>query len=180
MLYVLGVWLTFLIVGSSQKFANIISVIREQFIDIFEGANDYSLDQMCGIVSVDILSRLGMGVIGKDTIKGFYRGENLNSKNLEKIGAWIDNTHLHRYWVVGKELPIYELGLGRLIKQACSFMPFLPWNNLLLYCFLLSFLLSRPALSHVLLYKNIIKIILWVFLNMFRVLQVILIFINFY
>jgi hypothetical protein len=54
-----------------------------------KGANDYSLDQMCGIVSVDILSRLGMGVIGKDTIKGFYRGENLNSKNLEKIGAWI-------------------------------------------------------------------------------------------
>jgi hypothetical protein len=89
-----------LIAGSSQKFANIISVIREQFIEIFDrikGANDYSLDQMCGIVSVDILSRLGMGVIGKDTIKGFYRGENLNSKNLEKIGAWIDNTHLHRY-----------------------------------------------------------------------------------
>jgi len=86
--------------SSSQKFANIISVIREQFIDIFDrikGANDYSLDQMCAIVSVDILSRLGMGVIGKDTIKGFYRGENLNSKNLEKIGAWIDNTHLHRY-----------------------------------------------------------------------------------
>ncbi|CAB5381128.1 unnamed protein product [Rhizophagus irregularis] len=38
-------------------------------------------------VWVDILSRLGMGVIGKDAIKGFYRGENLNSKNLEKIGA---------------------------------------------------------------------------------------------
>ena len=89
-----------MIVGSSQKFANIISVIREQFIDIFDrvkGANDYTLDQMCGIVSVDILSRLGMGVIGKDTIKGFYREKNLNSKNLEKIGAWIDNTHLHRY-----------------------------------------------------------------------------------
>ncbi|CAB5393384.1 unnamed protein product [Rhizophagus irregularis] len=86
--------------GSSQKFANIISVIREQFTVIFDrikGANDYSLDQMCAIVSADILSRLGMGVIGKDTIKGFYRGENLNSKNLEKIGAWIDNTHLHRY-----------------------------------------------------------------------------------
>ena len=76
-----------MIAGSSQKFANIISVIREQFIEIFDrikGANDYSLDQMCGIVSVDILSRLGMGVIGKDTIKGFYRGKNLNSKNLEK------------------------------------------------------------------------------------------------
>ncbi|RIA85521.1 hypothetical protein C1645_830679 [Glomus cerebriforme] len=73
--------------GSSQKF---ISVIRKQFTDIFDrikGANDYSLDQMCAIVLVDILSRLGMGVIGKDTIKGFYCGENLNSKNLEKIGA---------------------------------------------------------------------------------------------
>ena len=56
-----------------QKFANIISVIREQFMEIFDrikGANDYSLDQMCGVVSVDIL-RLGMGVIGKDTINGF-------------------------------------------------------------------------------------------------------------
>jgi hypothetical protein len=52
---------------------------------------------MCAIVSADILSRLGMGVIGKDTIKEFYHGENLNSKNLEKIGAWIDNTHLHQY-----------------------------------------------------------------------------------
>jgi hypothetical protein len=67
-----------LIAGSSQKFANIISVVREQFIGIFDrikGANNYSLDQMCAIVSADILSRLGMGVIGKDTIKGFYRGK---------------------------------------------------------------------------------------------------------
>ncbi|RGB40894.1 hypothetical protein C1646_752768 [Rhizophagus diaphanus] len=65
--------------SSSQKFANIISVIREQFMEIFErikDANNYSLDQMCGIVSVDIL-RLGMRVIGKDTIKdrnGKYGG----------------------------------------------------------------------------------------------------------
>uniref|UniRef100_U9TN84 Uncharacterized protein n=1 Tax=Rhizophagus irregularis (strain DAOM 181602 / DAOM 197198 / MUCL 43194) TaxID=747089 RepID=U9TN84_RHIID len=45
-----------------QKFANIISVTREQFSDIFDrvkGSNDYSLDQMCAVVSVDIL-RLGM------------------------------------------------------------------------------------------------------------------------
>jgi len=68
-----------------------------EIFDRIKGANDYSLDQMCAIVSVDILSRLGMGVIGKDMIKGFYYGENINSKNLEKIGAWIDNTHLHRY-----------------------------------------------------------------------------------
>ena len=89
-----------MITGLSQKFANIISVIWEQFTDIFDrikSANDYSLDQICGIVSVDILSRLGIEVIGKDTIKGFYREENLNSKNLEKIGVWINNTHLHRY-----------------------------------------------------------------------------------
>ncbi|CAG8733093.1 10013_t:CDS:2, partial [Rhizophagus irregularis] len=59
--------------GSSQKFANIISVIREQFLGIFDrikGANNYSLDQMYAVVSVDIL-RFEMGVIGKDTIKGF-------------------------------------------------------------------------------------------------------------
>jgi hypothetical protein len=67
-----------------------------EIFDRIKGANDYSLDQMCGVVSVDVL-RLGMEVIGKDTIKGFYCGENLNSKNLEKIGAWIDNSHLHIY-----------------------------------------------------------------------------------
>ncbi|GET64572.1 uncharacterized protein OCT59_012018 [Rhizophagus irregularis] len=85
--------------SSSQKFTNIISVIWEQFMKIFDkikGANDYSLDQMCGVVSVDIL-RLGMGVIGKDMIKGFCCRKNLNSKNLEKIGAWIDNSHLYIY-----------------------------------------------------------------------------------
>ena len=67
-----------------------------EIFDRIKGANDYSLDQMCGVVSVDVL-RLGMGVIGKDTIKGFYRGENLNSKNLEKIGAWVYNSRLHIY-----------------------------------------------------------------------------------
>ncbi|RIA97855.1 hypothetical protein C1645_813572 [Glomus cerebriforme] len=85
--------------GSSQRFANIISVIREQFSDIFDrikSANDYSLDQMCAVISVDTL-RLGMGVIGKDTIKAFYRGDNIKSENLEKIDAWIDHRHLHHY-----------------------------------------------------------------------------------
>ena len=57
-----------------------------------KGANDYSLDQMCAVASVDILN-LGMGAIGKDTIKGFYRGDNVKSENLEKIGAWIDHRH---------------------------------------------------------------------------------------
>ena len=41
---------------------------------------------MYAVVSVDIL-RLGMGVIGKDTIKAFYRGDNIKSENLEKIDA---------------------------------------------------------------------------------------------
>jgi hypothetical protein len=49
---------------------------------------------MCGVVSVDIL-RLGMGVIGKDTIKGFYHGENIKSGNLERIGAWIDHYYIY-------------------------------------------------------------------------------------
>ncbi|CAG8511128.1 11797_t:CDS:2 [Ambispora leptoticha] len=82
--------------NSSQKLANIISVIREQFKAIFDrvkDANDYTLDQMCNVVSADIL-RLGMGAIGKDIIKGFYNGNSIRSENLEKIGAWIDS-HLH-------------------------------------------------------------------------------------
>ncbi|CAG8444295.1 5139_t:CDS:2 [Ambispora leptoticha] len=85
--------------NSSQKLANIISVIREQFKAIFDrvkGANDHTLDQMCNVVSADIL-RLGMGAIGKDTIKSFYNGNSIRSENLEKIGAWIDNSHLHHY-----------------------------------------------------------------------------------
>ncbi len=36
-----------------------------------------------------------MGVIGKDTIKGFYHRENIKSENLEKIGAWIDNSNIY-------------------------------------------------------------------------------------
>ena len=85
--------------NSSQKLANIISVIREQFQAIFDrikGVNDYTLDQMCNVVSADIL-KLEMGAIGKDTIKSFYNGGNIRSENLEKIGAWIDNSHLHHY-----------------------------------------------------------------------------------
>ncbi|CAI2186075.1 20706_t:CDS:2, partial [Funneliformis geosporum] len=31
-----------------------------------------------------------IGAIGKDTIKGFYQVDNIKSKNLEKIGAWMD------------------------------------------------------------------------------------------
>jgi hypothetical protein len=51
---------------------------------------------MYAVVLVDILN-LGMGAIRKDTIKGFYRGDNVKSENLEKIGAWIDHRHLHHY-----------------------------------------------------------------------------------
>jgi len=88
-----------LVAGSNQRFANIISVIRVQFKEVFDRIKDergYSLDQMCAIVSVDILV-FGMGKIGKDTIKGFYNGENLNSENLKKIGAWIDNKITRRF-----------------------------------------------------------------------------------
>ena len=156
MLYVLGVWLTIFDCRLEPKihkyhFCNPKTIYGHLRI---KDANDYSLDQMCAVVSVDILNRLGMGVIGKDTIKGFYRGENIKSENLEKIGAWIDHYHIY-HWVTGKELPVYELGLGRLIKQACSFMPFLPWNNPLLYYFLLSFLLSQPAYFSCITYEKI-------------------------
>ncbi|CAG8633303.1 6643_t:CDS:1 [Paraglomus occultum] len=78
---------------SSQKFANIISTIREQLKAIFARVMDaggYTLDQMCNVVSADVL-RLGMGAIGKDTIKGFHNGNSIKSENLEEIGAWIDS-----------------------------------------------------------------------------------------
>ena len=87
---------------------------------------------MCAIVSADILSRLGMGVIGKDTIKGFYHGENLNSKNLEKIGAWIDHYHIY-HWVAGKELLLHELGLGR---HSCFIPPLKQPATLLFFTFI--------------------------------------------
>jgi hypothetical protein len=76
--------------SSSQKFANIISVIWEQFIDIFDrikSANDYSLDQMCAIVSVNIFSKTWDGSNWKRYNKGILSWKNLNSKNLEKIDA---------------------------------------------------------------------------------------------
>jgi hypothetical protein len=63
--------------------------------DRIKGANDYSLDQMCTVVSDGVLS-LGM-VIGKDTVKDFYCWGNIKSEDLEKIGAWVDYNHLHRY-----------------------------------------------------------------------------------
>ena len=50
---------------------------------------------MCNVVSADIL-RLGR-TIGKDTIKSFYRGENIKSENLEKVGAWIDHRNVFLY-----------------------------------------------------------------------------------
>jgi len=52
------------------------SVTREQFSDIFDrvkSANDYSLDQMSAVVSVE-----------KDTIKGFYRGDNIKSETWKR------------------------------------------------------------------------------------------------
>jgi len=76
-LYILGTFDEhFLIADSGQIFANIMSVTREQFSDIFDrvkSANDYSLDQMSAVVSVE-----------KDTIKGFYRGDNIKSETWKR------------------------------------------------------------------------------------------------
>ncbi|CAI2199927.1 11667_t:CDS:1, partial [Funneliformis geosporum] len=44
----------------------------------------YTLDQMCTIISVEIL-KLRVGKLGSDTIKSFYNGVNIKSENLEKI-----------------------------------------------------------------------------------------------
>ncbi len=99
-----------MIAGSSQKFSNIISVIWQNFkntIDIILNSEVKHNDQMCTIISVEIL-KLGVGKLGSDTIKRFYHGANIKSENLEKIGAWVDG-------VAGKELPLYWLGLGKFL-----------------------------------------------------------------
>ncbi|EXX65832.1 hypothetical protein RirG_129440 [Rhizophagus irregularis DAOM 197198w] len=62
--------------GSSTNSSSGSSGLRVQIIILY------------AVISVDIL-RLGMGVIGKDTIKAFYRGDNIKGENLEKIDAWI-------------------------------------------------------------------------------------------
>ena len=53
--------------------------------------NNYSLDNMCNMVSVEIRS-LGMEKIDKETIKNFYYNNgDFRGSTLNKIGAWIDS-----------------------------------------------------------------------------------------
>ncbi|KAF0441048.1 hypothetical protein F8M41_004022 [Gigaspora margarita] len=53
--------------------------------------NNYSLDDMCNMVSVEIRS-LGVGKISKETIKNFYYNNgDFRGSTLNKIGAWIDS-----------------------------------------------------------------------------------------
>ena len=53
--------------------------------------NNYSLDDMCNMVSVEIRS-LGMGKISKETIKNFhYNNGDFRGSTLNKIDAWIDS-----------------------------------------------------------------------------------------
>ncbi|CAI2201214.1 4526_t:CDS:1, partial [Funneliformis geosporum] len=72
---------------SSQKFSNIISVIRQPFtntVSIIMNSEGYTLDQMCTIISIEIL-KLKVGKLGSNTIKSFYNRVNIKSENLEKI-----------------------------------------------------------------------------------------------
>ncbi|RIA98849.1 hypothetical protein C1645_731408 [Glomus cerebriforme] len=59
-------------------------------IDLTMCLENYTLDQMCSIISVEIL-KLGMEKLGSDIIKSFYHEANIKNENLEKIGAWIDS-----------------------------------------------------------------------------------------
>ncbi|CAG8624766.1 14459_t:CDS:2 [Cetraspora pellucida] len=80
--------------GSSQlSFSNIILTIRNHFKILFDKImtdNNYSLDDICNMVFVEIRS-LGMGKISKETIKNFYYNNgDFRDNTLNKIGAWID------------------------------------------------------------------------------------------
>ncbi|CAG8446310.1 10150_t:CDS:2 [Dentiscutata heterogama] len=81
--------------GSSQlSFSDITSTTRNHFKILFDKImidNNYSLDDMCNMVSVEIHS-LGIGKIGKETIKNFYYNNgDFRGSTLNKIGAWIDS-----------------------------------------------------------------------------------------
>ncbi|RHZ81849.1 hypothetical protein Glove_117g528 [Diversispora epigaea] len=81
--------------GSSHlSFFNIISTTWNKFKIIFDrimAENDYSLDDMCNTVSVEIRD-LGVGKISKETVKKFYYNDSdLRGGTLKKIGSWIDS-----------------------------------------------------------------------------------------
>ncbi|CAG8676640.1 3570_t:CDS:1 [Cetraspora pellucida] len=79
---------------SQLSFSNITSTTRNHFKILFDKImidNNYSLDDMCNMMSVEIHS-LGMGKIGKETIKNFYYNNgDFRGSTLNKIGAWIDS-----------------------------------------------------------------------------------------
>ncbi|RIB12077.1 hypothetical protein C2G38_2259184 [Gigaspora rosea] len=77
--------------GSSQlSFSDITSTTRNHFKILFEKImtdNNYSLDDMCNMVSVEIRS-LGVRKISKETIKNFhYNNGDFRGSTLNKIGA---------------------------------------------------------------------------------------------
>ncbi|CAG8502142.1 12373_t:CDS:2 [Cetraspora pellucida] len=80
--------------SSQLSFSDIISTTRNHFKILFDKImtdNNYSLDDMCNMVSVKICS-LGIEKISKETIKNFhYNNDNFKGSTLNKIGAWIDS-----------------------------------------------------------------------------------------
>ncbi|CAG8484245.1 24702_t:CDS:1 [Cetraspora pellucida] len=80
--------------SSQLSFSNITSTTRNHFKILFDKImidNNYSLDDMCNMVSVEIHS-LGMEKIGKKTIKNFYYNNgDFRGSTLNKIDAWIDS-----------------------------------------------------------------------------------------
>ncbi|CAG8520822.1 9117_t:CDS:1 [Dentiscutata heterogama] len=80
--------------SSQLSFSNITSTTRNYFKILFDKImtdNNYSLDDIYNMVSVEIRS-LGMGKISKETIKNFYYNNgDFRGSTLNKIGAWIDS-----------------------------------------------------------------------------------------
>ncbi|CAG8464727.1 13327_t:CDS:1 [Cetraspora pellucida] len=80
--------------SSQLSFSDIISITRNHFKILFDKImtdNNYSLDNMCNMMSVEIYS-LEIGKISKKTIKNFhYNNNDFRDNILNKIGAWIDN-----------------------------------------------------------------------------------------
>ncbi|CAG8644984.1 8677_t:CDS:1 [Cetraspora pellucida] len=81
--------------SNQLSFSNITLTIRNHFKILFDKIminNNYSLDNMCNMMSVEI-HNLGMEKINKETIKNFYYNNNDDFRGsiLNKISAWIDS-----------------------------------------------------------------------------------------
>ncbi|CAG8819356.1 4250_t:CDS:1, partial [Gigaspora rosea] len=76
---------------SQLLFSDITSIAKNHFKIIFDKImteNNYSLDDICNMVSVEIRG-LGIGKISKKTIKNFYYNNgDFRGSTLNKIGAW--------------------------------------------------------------------------------------------